>query len=465
MFQLRPYQDDLIARTRAALSWHRAVVLQAPTGAGKTGLMSYMLGGTAAGGHRGMFCVHRQELIDQTHRTFEAFGIPHAIFAAGYPVDLSAPVQLCSIDTLAYRLRKSPEIANGLAPRLLAIDECHHAVSPTWRSVIERFPGVFQVGLSATPERMDGKGLGDIYTEIVQGPQISWLVANGWLAPYEAFAPSVPDVSGMHTHMGDYARKEVEAAMDKPKVVGDIVLNYLQRARGKRAVVFCATVKHSLSVATEFNAAGVVAIHLDGDTPREVRREMVAEFRDGNIDVLTNVDLFGEGFDLPEIEVGIFGRPTKSLPLFMQQCGRTFRTAAGKTHATLFDHAGNLERLGLPDDERNWSLAGRAKGGATVKTKRCPICFAVHRPAPKCPACGFEYAADREAENKRDPKKAAGDLKKIDPVAWRAQQDARKREIWQARRGGYGSLVALAVARGYDKPEGWARIQMGLRRA
>jgi len=238
--------------------------------------------------------------------------------------------------------------------------------------------------------------------------------------------------------------------MDKPTITGDAIGHYQRLARGKSAVAFCVSVEHSKHVAAEFRAAGVLAWHVDGETPYGERKEAIRAFRNGEIRVLTNVDLFGEGFDLPSLEVSILLRPTKSLGLYLQQVGRCLRPAPGKERALILDHAGNILRHGMPDDERDWQLSGREKkkkdtsGGPPIR--QCPKCFNVHRPAPQCPECGHVYeGAPREVET------VAGELSEVDVLRVRA---AKKEEQQNART--IADLIELGKKRGYKNPDAWA---------
>jgi DNA repair protein RadD len=456
-FQPRDYQDAIIDETRVKLRTSRRVLVQLPTGGGKTVVGGKMIESAASKGHRAFFTVHRRELIDQTVATFNDVGIPHGVVAPAFMPRPLERVQVCSIDTLKHRIQKQSGIL--VPPKFIMVDEAHHVAAAGWRKVLEAFPDAFVVGLSATPERLDGKGLDDIFDDIVVGPSTRWLIENGFLCDYRAFAPTTPDLSGVHTSMGDYAKGEASAAMDKPKITGDAIKHYQRLARGKSAVAFCVSVEHSQHVAASFREAGIVAWHVDGTTPAGERAEAIRAFRNGEIRVLSNVDLLGEGFDLPSLDVSILLRPTKSLALYLQQVGRALRIAPGKKRALILDHAGNIARHGLPDDEREWSLAGRdkrkKKAGAAIDARQCPVCFALHRPAPKCPECGHEYGtAPRTIEE------VEGELLEID-VAEQRRQTARE----QAMARTIEELVELGKRRNYKNPAAWAAHVMTARMA
>lgn len=445
---LRPDQQALVASVRASLRTHQSVLMQAPTGFGKTCVITHMLQNVHAKGKRAIFTVHRQELLDQTVATFKRFSLPHGIIAAGYTPHLMEPIQVASIDTLRSRITSGRVIP---ACDLFAIDEGHHAVSRSWRLVRDYFPNAKVVLASATPERLDGKGLRSVCEDMVCGPTVASLIEAGHLSRYRAFAPSTPDTSGLHTKMGDYVKGEVAELMDRPKLTGDAVQHYLRLARGKRAIVFCISVEHSKHVVEQFKSAGVLAWHIDGTTDRGERRQSAAAFARGEIQVLSNVELISEGYDCPDAEVCIMLRPTKSLAMYLQQVGRVLRPAQGKT-ALLLDHAGNIARHGLPDDPREWSLDGRDKRdrkqdeAAAMAVRQCPKCYHCHRPADKCPACGWSYEAKARQVDEVD-----GTLEEIDLEAQR-----RERKAEQGRADTIEALIQLGRQRGYKSPERWA---------
>lgn len=442
-FALRSYQTDMINQARSLLSYgKRSLLLQAPTGSGKTALCAHMLGTAAARGQQSWFVVHRRELIRQSARTFHAVGIPHGIVAAGFPGDALQPVQICSVQTLAQRHQRMRR------PRLIVWDECHHVAAASWSRIHEAYRDAIHIGLSATPQRLDGTGLAAWFRDLVAGPSVEWLISQGFLAPYRLFAPSRPDLAGVHTRMGDFVRGEAAAAMDRPSITGSAVAEYRKLAAGKRAVVFCASVEHSRHVVEQFRAAGFAAEHVDGETDPAERDAALRRFEAGETRVLSNVELFGEGVDIPGIEVAILLRPTQSLSLYLQQVGRALRPAPGKAEALILDHAGNALRHGLPDDEREWSLDGakakRAKDADDVSVKQCPSCFAVVRSIVMRCACGHVWLPKPRVVDE-----VAGELQEVSVEMLRQQ---KKRAQAQAQT--LEELMALAKARGYKA--GWA---------
>lgn len=456
--QLRDYQADVIEDARQALRRVRRVLLQLPTGGGKTALASHISGETSAAGRMVFFVCHRAELVAQTAYTFRRFGIAHGIIAAGYPMDLRQNVQVCSIDTLKNRLHAVP------VPWLVIWDECHHLAATGWQAVQAHYSAARHIGLSATPIRLDGAGLDAFFDEIVLGPTVAWLIEQGHLSDYRAFAPSAPDMKGVRKRMGEFARDDAARAMDQPKLTGDMIAHWTRHARGMRTVAFAVNVAHSQHIAAQFNAAGIPAAHLDGGTDKADRRRIIQEYADGRILVLSNVDLFGEGFDLSAIaqrdvtiDAVIQARPTQSLSLHLQQVGRALRPAPGKV-AVILDHAGNIRRHGLPDDAREWTLEGQKKGkrgandeDAPPPPVTCPGCFGqIRRPAPPtCPGCGHSLVAEA-----KEITVGEGELQEITDAEKAAIRANLKREQAEAKT--LGELVALGAKRGYKSPQQWA---------
>lgn len=443
----------MINQARLLLREHNSVLVQSPTGSGKTALSAYMVGGAIKKGMRSFFICHRIELIEQTAKTFDLVGIPYGIIAAGISPNPFQPVQICSIDTLKSRVDK-------IAPPDFCVwDEAHHNIAAGWAKVHDRYSNAKHIGLTATPERLDGKGLKKNFSAMVKGPTVQWLIENGWLSDYKAFAPNKPDLGAVHTTMGDYDKKELALVMDTNTITGDAITHYQRLARDKRAVAFCVNIKHSTNVAAQFRNAGIMAVHIDGTMRRQDRKAAIDAFRAGTIKVICNVNLIGEGFDLPAIESAILLRPTQSLSLYLQYVGRALRP--GKPHAIILDHAGNILRHGLPDDERDWSLEGhnRKKSKKTdevnVSIRQCPKCFFVHKPEPKCPQCGHIYVSENNL-----PEVTEGELVEINKDEVR-----RKRFTEQSYAKTLDQLVALGKARGYKNAYKWAAYIITARKA
>lgn len=407
-----------------------------------------MLRNAEARGYKAWFNVHRIELVRQSVATLtSAAGLDVGVVAPGFQGNRHLPVQVCSIATLRHR-RSLLE-----APNLIVWDEAHHCAAKTWADIHEAYPRAVHVGLSATPERLDGTGLGRWFNEIIVGPSVAWLIEHDYLSDYRLYAPKPPDLSGVHTVAGDYNRKELTAAMNlsASTVTGDVITHYQRYAKDKRMVLFAWSIESSMMLAERFRSAGIAAEHVDGTTDASTREGAMERFKAGETKVLANVDLFSEGVDVPAIEAVALLRPTQSLALYMQQVGRALRPAIGKTHAIILDHAGNCQRFGLPDDERTWSLEGRKRsktGDYAVPIRQCPRCFAVSSAAADtCRACGFKFVAmPREIEQ------VEGELSEVE--AAKLQREQRLQEQGEAK--SLDDLMKLARLRGYKNPEKWA---------
>ncbi len=445
MIELRDYQQALIADIRSQFrSMDRTVLVQLATGGGKTVTSAYMVKTAAERGRRCWWVVHRREIILQASRTFWSMEIPHSLVMGGAISDVDAMVQVGSVQTLARRLGKLPP------PDLIIFDECHHMGAAQYQAIFEACPRAQIVGLTATPWRLDGRGLGAWFESMVQGPSVADLMERGALCDYRLYAPSSTDVTGVATQGGDFKRDDLAKLMDKPSIVGDAVQHYQRLAAGKRAIVFAVSIEHSRNVAAQFLSAGISAAHVDGSMDSGARDAIVADFTAGRIQVLSNADLFGEGFDVPAVEAVILLRPTQSLSLHLQQIGRALRPAEGKPHAIVLDHAGNAMRHGLPDDEREWSLEDRPKKKrgekSEVPVKQCPKCFLVHSPAPACPSCEHVYAVQS-----REIEQVDGELEVVDLDAIRAR---KRTELKSART--LQELIELGKQRRYKYPTAWA---------
>jgi DNA repair protein RadD len=458
---LRDYQETAISDVRWAYAdGCRAPLLTLPTGGGKTVIFSYIAERAGAKGNRVLVLVHRRELLRQTSRTLDDFGVSHGMIAAGMSMDHHQHVQIASVQTMVRRLERLRWV-----PDLVVVDEAHHATSKTtWGQVLAHYPDTKILGVTATPQRLDGQGLGvtagGLFDRLIVGPTVAELTAAGHLSPAVVFAPrTMVDLSSIHTRAGDYAQNEVAEAMDKPTITGDAVAHYRQHCPGEPAIAFCASVAHAEHVAASFQAAGFSAASIDGGMEQDTRAQHIEDLGSGRLQVLTSCEIVSEGTDIPIVSAAILLRPTQSLGLYLQQVGRVLRPAAGKRRAVILDHVGNCFRHGLPDDDRDWSLEGRQKRPAAssdaLPVRQCTECYHVHRPAPACPRCGWVYPVQS-----REVEEVAGELEQVDPAEIRR---AVKRE--QAKAKSLEDLVALGKARGYKNPYAWASFVWKARQA
>lgn len=446
--QLRGYQQQAIDDLRNAYrAGAKAPLLCLPTGGGKTCIFSAIANSAAARGKQVLILVHRRELLHQASRKLADIGLDHGLIAAGMAAT-DQPVQVASVQTLVRRL---PTL--DWEPSLVIIDEAHHASAGSWTTVLDKWPDAFRLGVTATPCRLDGRGLASAFDQLVLGPSVSDLIDSAFLSPARIYAPPVvPDLSGLRRRAGDYAADQASMAMDRPTVTGDAIAHYQRLAPGLRAIAFCCSIDHASHVAASFNTAGIPAATLLGNTPD--RDAVVAAFDAGSVQVLVTVDVVSEGFDIPAASCAILLRPTQSLGLYLQQVGRVLRPAPNKDHALVLDHVGNVHRHGFPDDHREWSLAEGAKraGSASAPSVRtCPECYAAFKPQPICPCCGATCAPIKS----RVIREMAGELTELRREAIRQrieERTASKRKQQAART--LPDLLALAKERGYSP--GWA---------
>jgi superfamily II DNA or RNA helicase len=451
---LRPYQDRLYyGLLREARAGHKAILAVLPTGGGKTVVASALMQNCLEKGRKAWFICHRDFLIDQTSGTMTQFGLGHGFIAAGRAEGVT-DAMCVSVDTLRSRLHRTT-----VRPDLVIWDEAHHSRAESWQRVWDWFgPGVVHVGLTATPQRLDGRGLGPVagkaggFTAMVEGPTTAELMRLGMLSGYRAFAPGKIDLTGVRSVGGDYDPHQLSEAVEKSVIVGDVVQHYRDRAAGLRAVYFAVNIGFSKRLAQAFSAGGIPAVHIDGTTPSIERVAAARALATGRVKVLVNCAILGEGFDLAAVAgmdcnieaVGLV-RPTQSLALHLQQIGRALRPKAQP--AVILDHAGNVHQHGLPDDERFWTLDGKKKNAARKTTvKTCEACLGVSPiNATVCVCCGQPFVKTPRL----GPDHVDGQLVEIDP-----KERARRmmQEVADAR--SLAELQAIGRRRGY-KP-GWA---------
>lgn len=445
MISLRDYQNELVADIRESFrAGNRKTLAVAPCGAGKTQIFSYISKGVYSSGKRVLIVAHRKHLLHQISKTLKQWGVTHAVVAGGARGIPRTNVVVASVFTVAARLKHWP------APDLIVGDEAHHFTpDSTWGKVVAAFPSARVLGVTATPERGDGTGLGLMFDNLVVGPTVRELIDMGFLCEFEVYAPPAPDLGGVKSARGDYVVADLEKVMGESSVTGDAVRHYLEVTPGKKAIAFCVSVKHAVSVADSFRAAGVAAECIHGGMEQKEIDAVIERFSAGTTRVMTSCDLVSEGFDVPSCEVAILLRPTKSYSLYAQQAQRCTRIAPGKTMATILDHANCTRMHGFVDDDREWVLTAekankkpKSEQAETVRT--CPECFAAHRPSPSCPKCGHVYQTKG-----REVKQVEGDLQKLE----RGDAGGVKQVDWQRQ---YYQLVRVGERRGVAKPKEWA---------
>ncbi len=449
---LRPYQSEAVEAIRGAFAQrHRAVLFVLPTGGGKTVLFSSITEATAARGNRVCVLVHRQELLRQASASLSRLGVPHGLIAANRSMDLSQPVQVASVQTLARRLHKLPRDFF----QLLVVDEAHHSNAGTWARVLEHCCRARVLGVTATPCRGDGRGMGEWYSAMVLGPSAAWLTEHGYLAPARVLAPPGFETRGLRKRMGDFDMRQAGEVLQAGQAMGDCLSHYRQHLAGRTAIAFCCSVAHAEAVADLFNRHGVAAASIDGTMDGPTRERLLADLGAGRLKVLTSCELIGEGVDVPSVAGCILLRPTQSVGLHLQMIGRCLRPQPGKV-AVVLDHVGNTLRLGHHLEEREWTLEGIAKRDRekAPSVKVCPACFSAMPSAmPECPECGHRFVPER-----RELEHVDGELVEVE-----LQRRERKREQGEATT--LEALIDVGKRRGMKNPRGWARHVLAARQA
>ena len=386
--QLRDYQNLAISNVRKSFqAKYRSVLLTLPTGAGKTVIFSEITRLAGLKGASVLILVHRKELVDQAGDKLTKAGVKYGIIAAGRK-ESKSNVQVASVQTLINRLN-NPDQFN-----LIIIDEAHHAVANSWRKIFDFYKSAIKLGVTATPMRMTGAGLGEIFDKLIIGSTIPELVEQKYLAEHEVYAPpNKLNLDKIRTIRGDYSKKEVEDELDKVDIVGDAVENYRRLGQNKPAIAFCISVKHGQYVTNKFKQAGYTAELITGSMKSDDRKTLIDNFKDGKVQILVSIDVVSEGFDVEGCYVAILLRPTQSEALYIQQVGRVLRPEPNKV-AIVLDHVGNTKRHGFVDDVREFDLHQKAKtkrkGELAPAVETCEVCFAVYRPQPICPVCGHK---------------------------------------------------------------------------
>jgi len=397
--ELREYQTAAIQHLRQALSCGRSrLLLQASCGAGKTIISAELASLARSKNKKVLFLVNRRDIVKQTLEKYLAYGLGDqtGIIMAGVEPHLTRPIQIASVQTYGRRVCLPGDYNPWVQDAdLVIVDECHTSTAPTFKAVLDMYSKKTIIGLSATPCRSTGLGLGNVYEEIISAVPMGQLIADGHLVPAVHYAPSAPDLKSIRIVAGDYDKRELGEAVDKPKLVGDIFDNWSRIAPDRSTIIFATNVKHSKHIRDTFLNRGVSAAHIDAKTDDETRAQVYSDFEAGRIRVLTNVGICCEGSDFPWVGCVVVARPTKSLARWLQMAGRGARPFPGKRDYTLLDHAGCIEEHGFVDDEVVWTLDDRNPAAKKSKPKEkkeqvimhCEQCSRAFY-GSKCPECG-----------------------------------------------------------------------------
>ena len=450
-FQLFEDQQEFVTGLRQSLkAGNRSILGVASPAFGKTVVAAHITESASNRGQSVWFVVHRKNLLRQTSKSFWGAGIQHGLITSGKSRS-RLPVQVGTIGTVYARMKKD-ELN---PPGVLFIDEAHLSQGNMFASVIRwcRESGSIVIGLTGTPKRLDGKPLGDLFEDLIEARSTAWLIDQGRLSDYRIYTTNVvPDLSRVRKSGNDHNASDLAEVMADKTIVGDAVSHYQRYANGLRAVCYCCNVKHSKLTAEAFNEAGIPAVHVDADTTEAELKDACEGLADRRYLVLTNCELVIEGFDLSSqigrditLEACILLRPTESLARYLQMVFRALRKKPDP--AIILDHASCVIKHGLPDDERQWSLAGeepkrRKKKGDEDEPEPtvqwCKSCYFVFKVGPnQCPECGAPVEKQERKINQVD-----GELQEIDPEELRRQRQAR---IERARADSVEALVATGM--------------------
>ena len=436
--ELRGYQRELIERARAARrAGHRRILITSATGSGKTVMAAEMVKTAVGNGQRVLVIGHRQELVSQFWVKLQDVGITAGIMRGDDErTDSTCAVQVGTVQTLARRDLPRAE--------LVVVDESHRCPGDSYQKILGVYAKSTVLGLTATPCRLDGQPLCDHFDTLVEGVPYSELIERGAIVAPIVYAPRrAPDLRKVRSVAGDYHEGDLEEVMFG--VVGDVVEEWQKHAQGRSTVVFAVGVDHSRELVARFREAGVRSAHLDGNTPEYERNGILCKLESGDITVLSNCSVLCEGWDQPRVKCAVMARPTKSLTLWMQTSGRILRPW-GDLPPVILDHASNVDRHGLPHEDRTWSLDGVAKRATETRYRTCPACYAYVTGSP-CPLCGHVAAV-----KPRTMKQADGVLERVDKQIAKERSSDPKRaffdaQVDKARRQGFKPGYASAKYR------------------
>ena len=389
---LRPYQNKAIEDIRHHFSRGKErILLVAPTGSGKTVIASSMMQKAKERSNFNLFVAHRRELVMQCSRKLSDFGLNHGVIMAQKSPNMMADIQVASIQTFASRKDRD----DFIKPKadVIILDEAHRSVSGQFQELIKVYPNAFIIGLTATPCRNDGRGLGNVYEELVEAGSIKELTKLGYLVPNRIVAPTIPDLQKIRIVAGDYEKKALTKKMNTAKLVGDIVSHWIKYGENRATVVFATSIAHSKHIANIFRQNGVPSGHIDSEQNELERETQLANLNSGKIKVLSNCQILTEGWDQPKISCVIIARPTKSYPMYLQMIGRTLRPYPNKKDTLIIDHSGCVYEHGFPEDAGNWTLSTKKpKTRDRIKDPIQPI----EKQPFTCVRCDTVYAPNRD---------------------------------------------------------------------
>lgn len=461
--ELFDFQGRVVDEVRDAIrSGARSILIVAPTGSGKTVMGAHIIHSAEQRGNRSLFTAHRRELVNQTADKLQRFGVDHGIVMAGQRPKTWYSTQVASIDTIRARsMNPKRKIQQPLPDAsILMVDEAHRSCSPTYTKLIDHYrDDAIVIGLTATPIRGDGKGLGRHYDEMVLAPTMQELIDMGRLVPPRYFVPSIPDLTGVpiDPKKHDYVEKHLGKVMGTEELIGDVVEHYKKLAYGRPAILFAPDVKSSIGHMQGLNEAGIPAAHIDAGTSIEEREEIIEGLATGRYMVVCNCMVLTEGFDCPPVSCIILCRPTRNLGLYIQMGGRGARTYEGKDDFIVIDHSGSFYEHGYLEDEHDWRLTDgdacesreeRQKNLDEKKPITCSECAHTYTGQLICPNCGHEP----KRSGKRIESRAADlvEIRSRDRAKKAEREDRKKKREYthDEKQFWYSQLLQIARDRG-----------------
>lgn len=443
MIKLRDYQNELYTKCHQCfVNGNKRILLQSPCGSGKSFIFIQMCISASKKGNV-LILVHRKELKEQHIELFKSFNV--------------------NMSNIRVALFYSEYRQLGMhdKPNMIVCDEAHW-IPKTLRKVLDYYDCCC-VGFTATPTRLQNDSMGDVYEQLITGVSVKYLINNNCLSPYEYYAPTLIDVTRLTTKGNDYDLEDCVKALSNKAIYGNILKTFVELAKNKKTIAYCSSIKHSKEIVELFNDNGFKACHIDGTMSKKERNKIMFDFRNGKIQIISNVNLIIEGISVDDCECCLLLRPTMSVTIYIQSAMRCMRYKEGKK-AIIIDYVSNYFEHGLPDDDREWSLDGIQKkrrsvnedGSFTVRS--CPKCYKIFQTANKCPYCGYEYeVTGRELKQMQEV-----ELKRIteeEKVALEKQKKIARMEVGKART--KAELIKIAQSRGYAMS--WVAIQCRLK--
>ena len=427
---LRDYQQDVFDRLKLELLHNKRIICQMPCRSGKSYIMYEICKKANLKGTNVLILAHRNLLLDQ-HRTL---------------IDLPN-VRITSRQTEVRHLGEHGKVD------IILCDECHLSAADTYKKIFDFYSNAVIIGMTATPCRLDGRSLGEIYQKIIKGPTVKYLIGIGAISPFDHYAPKLNiNMDNVKIGDGDYNQKDLEEVMIDSKIYGDIIANYEKLAKGKQAIAYCVSIKHAQEICNLFNRHGYEAKCIHSKIPKKEREQILDDFKAQKFTIIVSVDCISEGISLPSCEVCLMLRPTQSYALYVQQ-GMRALTPSPEKRAIIIDYIGNVYRHGMLDEEEEFSLTERKKcknssGEPEVLVRVCQKCLRTYAgTSPICPYCGADNGkTKKEIENE---KKA--ELERIEKI------EKKKRRMEVGMQDTFGGLVEIAKERGYAP--GWCLAQ------